>query len=119
MVELEFQDTISDFNKNGSQGSFTINLAPSALQPHSIYTFLEVAQQWKGGAFHRIARHVLQVMVKTHAVRDLAFQEYSPEYPHTAGTVGYARHPSGPAFYVSIQDNLKNHGPIRGHGLSG
>ena len=111
VVELEFQDTISDFNENGSHGSFTIDLAPSSLQPHSIYTFLEVARQWKGGAFHRIAHHVLQVMVKTHTVKHLAFQEYSPEYPHKAGTVGYAGRPSGPAFYVSIQDNSKNHGP--------
>jgi hypothetical protein len=110
-VELEFQDTIPDFAENGKDGSFLIELAPSSLQPHSIYTFLEVARQWKGGAFHRIANHVLQAMVKTHTVKHLAFQEYSPEYPHKKGTVGYAGRPSGPAFYVSIQDNSSNHGP--------
>jgi cyclophilin family peptidyl-prolyl cis-trans isomerase len=110
-VELEFQDTIPDFAENGKDGSFLIELAPSSLQPHSIYTFLEVARQWKGGAFHRIANHVLQVMVKTHTIKHLAFQEYSPEYPHKKGTVGYAGRPSGPAFYVSIQDNSRNHGP--------
>jgi hypothetical protein len=31
--------------------------------------------------------------------------------PHKLGTVGYAGRPSGPAWYVSILDNTKNHGP--------
>mmetsp|Transcript_13069 Transcript_13069/g.21630 ORF Transcript_13069/g.21630 Transcript_13069/m.21630 type:complete len:310 (+) Transcript_13069:228-1157(+) len=112
-VDLEFQDTMPDFAENGKQGSFVIELAPSSLQPHSIYTFLEVSRQWKeGGAFHRIAPHVLQVMVKTHSkIQHLAFQEYSPEYPHKERTVGYAGRPSGPAWYVSIIDNSRNHGP--------
>lgn len=30
--------------------------------------------------------------------------------PHKLGTVGYAGRPSGPAWYVSILDNTKNHG---------
>jgi cyclophilin family peptidyl-prolyl cis-trans isomerase len=111
VVQLEFQDTISDFAEHGKDGAFTIELAPSSLQPHSIYTFLEVARHWNGGAFHRIANHVLQVMVKTHTIKHLAFQEYSPDYPHRERTVGYAGRPSGPAWYVSIQDNSKNHGP--------
>jgi cyclophilin family peptidyl-prolyl cis-trans isomerase len=111
VVDLEFQDTIPDFAEKGKDGSFTIELAPSTLQPHSIYTFLEVARNWNGGAFHRIAPHVLQVMVKTHTIKHLAFQEYSPEYPHKERTVGYAGRPSGPAWYVSIQDNSRNHGP--------
>jgi hypothetical protein len=111
VVQLEFQDTISDFAEHGKDGAFTIELAPSALQPHSIYTFMEIARHWAGGAFHRIAPHVLQVMVKTHIIKHLAFQEYSPEYPHRERTVGYAGRPSGPAWYVSIQDNSKNHGP--------
>ena len=111
VVELEFQRSIKDFAENGSHGSFTIELARSALQPHSIHTFLEIARQWHGGAFHRIANHVLQVMVETHTIRHLAFQEYSPAYPHKERTVGYAGRPSGPAWYVSIEDNSKNHGP--------
>ena len=111
VVELEFQPTIVDFAQHGSSGSFTIALAPSSLQPHSIHTFLEIARQWHGGAFHRIAGHVLQVMVQTHTIQHLAFQEYSPAYPHKRRTVGYAGRPSGPAWYVSIQDNSKNHGP--------
>jgi hypothetical protein len=111
IVDLEFQSTMKDFAERGSAGSFTIELAPSELQPHSIHTFLEIARQWHGGAFHRIAPHVLQVMVKTHTIPHLAFQEYSSAYPHKERTVGYAGRPSGPAWYVSIQDNTQNHGP--------
>ena len=110
-VDLEFQPTIPDFAENGPEGYFVMELAPSRLVPHSVYTFMEIARQWKGGAFHRIAHHVLQVMVRTHSIRHLAFQEYSPEYPHKERTVGYAGRPSGPAWYVSIQDNTHNHGP--------
>ena len=109
-VILEFQDTIPDFVEKGPDGSILLEMAPTRLQPHSVFSFLEVARQYKGGAFHRIAPHVLQVMVKGNFPR-LAFQEYSNEYPHEKGTVGYAGRPSGPAWYVSIQDNVKNHGP--------
>lgn len=90
VVDLEFQSTIKDFAEHGSAGSFTIELAPSSLQPHSIHTCLEIARQWHRGAFHRIAPHVLQVMVKTHTMPHLAFQEYSSAYPHKERTVGYA-----------------------------
>jgi len=109
-VELEFQKTIPDFDANGAAGSFVIELAPSSLQPHSIYSFLEIARNWKKGSFHRNAPHVLQVMVEQTPVKHLAFQEYSDEYPHKKATVGYAGRPSGPAWYVSIQDNTKSHG---------
>ena len=60
-VILEFQDTIPDFEEGGKDGSILIELAPSELVPHSVFTFLEIARNWKGGAFHRIAGHVLQV----------------------------------------------------------
>lgn len=111
-VELEFQPTIPDFDKDGGKdGMILIEMAPSTLQPHSIFTYMEVARQYKGGGFHRIAGHVLQVMVKKTGVEHLAFQEYSPEWPHKKGTVGYAGRPSGPAWYVSLIDNSRNHGP--------
>lgn len=75
-VVLEFQDTIPDFEEKGKDGSILLEMAPSRLQPHSIFSFLEVARQYKGGAFHRIAGHVLQVMVRGQFPH-LAFQEYS------------------------------------------
>ena len=60
-ITLEFQKTRSDFKEKGKNGSILIEMAPSQLVPHSIYTFMEIARHWKGGAFHRIAPHVLQV----------------------------------------------------------
>ena len=108
---LEFQEQSPQFKEKGPDGSILIELAPSTLQPHSIFMFLENARQYKGGAFHRIAGHVLQTMVRGREFRSLAFQEYSKDYPHKKGTVGYAGRPSGPAWYVSIQDNTVNHGP--------
>ena len=111
-VILQFQPSIPDFQEKGASGEFMIEMAPSSIIPHSVFTFLEVARNWKSGAFHRIAPHVLQVMVQTNNhIQHLAFQEYSPLYPHEKMTCGYAGRPSGPAFYVSIQDNSKNHGP--------
>jgi len=109
-VTLEFQDTIPDFKENGPDGYILLEMAPSRLVPHSVFSFLEIARQWKGGAFHRIAGHVLQVQVRGGVGKPLAFQEYSEEYPHKERTVGYAGRPSGPAWYVSTQDNTRNHG---------
>jgi hypothetical protein len=77
-VILEFQDTIPDFAEKGADGSILLEMAPTRLQPHSVFSFLEVARQWKGGAFHRNAPHVLQVMVHG-GFKHLAFQEYSKE----------------------------------------
>ena len=111
-VDLEFQPSIPDFEVNGRFGSFLIELAPSTLQPHSIYTFLEVSRWFKKSAFHRIAPHVLQTYTLTNKkVQHLAFQEYSPEWPHVERTVGYAGRPSGPDWYISIMDNANDHGP--------
>ena len=111
-LDLEFQPTIPDFEKDGGKdGHILIEMAPSELQPHSIFTYLEVARNYGGGGFHRIAGHVLQVQVRAPGVKHLAFQEYSPDYPHKKGTVGYAGRPSGPAWYVSLVNNVRNHGP--------
>jgi hypothetical protein len=43
----------------------------------------QVTEGWKGGAFHRNAPHVKQVTVQgKHPGFPLAFQEYSPNFPH-------------------------------------
>jgi hypothetical protein len=109
-VILEFQDTIPDFAEKGADGSLLLEMASSRLQPHSVFSFLEMTRQWKGGAFHRNAPHVLQVMVHGN-FKQLAFQEYNSKYPHEKGTVGYAGRPSGPEWYISTIDNTENHGP--------
>lgn len=109
--DLEFQPTIPDFAERGKDGTLVIELAPIRLIPVSVFNFLEIARTWKKGAFHRNAGHVLQAMSRSEVTRSMPFQEYSREYPHKKGTIGYAGRPSGPEFYVSIEDNSRNHGP--------
>lgn len=109
--DLEFQSTIPDFEEKGKDGSLLIELAPISLIPCSVYNFLEIARTWKKGAFHRNAGHVLQAIARSDITDRMPFQEYNKEYPHKKGTLGYAGRPSGPEFYVSIQDNTKAHGP--------
>ena len=80
--------------------------------PYSTYYFLDIASNWQHGNFHRNAGHVLQAMVMSKpGMGGMAFQEYSPEFPHRKFTMGYAGRPGGPAFYISTVDNTHNHGP--------
>ncbi|KAL3810020.1 hypothetical protein ACHAXA_006135 [Cyclostephanos tholiformis] len=108
---LEFQPSIPDYAEKGKDGSIIIEMAPISLVPCSVYNFMEIARTWKSGAFRRNAGHVLQALARSNVTESMPFQEYSEEYPHKKGTVGYAGRPSGPEFYVSIADNSKNHGP--------
>jgi len=111
-VDLEFQSSIPDFDANGPHGTIVIEMAPIEYIPVSVYNWLEIARTWKSGAFHRNANHVLQATTHSRAVKEsLAFQEYSDKHPHKKGTVGYCGRPSGPCWYISIQDNSSNHGP--------
>ena len=110
-LDLEFQSTIPDFEEKGKDGALVIELAPISLIPCSVYNFLEIARTWKKGAFHRNAGHVLQAIARSEITQSMPFQEDSKEYPHKKGTVGYAGRPSGPEFYVSIQDHSRAHGP--------
>ena len=110
IMELEFPPTMPDYNEKGEKGEVTIELAPIELVPYSVYYFLEIIKNWKGGAFHRVAGHVLQSMVHGPG-EGLAFQEYNPLFPHKKLTLGYAGRPGGPAFYISTVDNVLNHGP--------
>jgi hypothetical protein len=79
--------------------------------PHTLYSLY-------AGSFHRNAGHVLQAMVRSEDTQHhqrhekFAWQEYSPHYPHKKYTLGYAGRPSSNgAFYISTQDNVRNHGP--------
>jgi len=111
-VDLEFQRSIPDFDKNGQYGTLVIEMAPIQYIPVSVYNWLEIARTWKSGAFHRNANHVLQATTNAAAVtKSLAFQEYSDKHPHKKGTVGYCGRPSGPCWYISIENNTHNHGP--------
>lgn len=109
-LTVSFPEVMPDMDARGPTGVITVETAPIELMPHAVFLFLELVTHWDGGAFHRNAGHVLQVM--THGSHlGLAFQEYSPKYPHIKYTLGYAGRPGGPPFYVSTVDNTHNHGP--------
>jgi hypothetical protein len=111
LIDLVFPESIPDYSESTKTGQLILEMAPTDLIPCSVYNFLEVARTWKSGSFHRNANHVLQVQAHSSVRQGMPFQEYSPLFPHEKGTVGYAGRPSGPAWYVSILDNTKNHGP--------
>merc|ERR1712086_790060 len=113
-MALEFPgimpDTHSTTSKSGRKAEMVIETAPISLMPHAVFLFLEMALHWHGGAFHRNAGHVVQAAPEGGHL-GLAFQEYSPKFPHVSGTLGYAGRPGGPSFYISTVDNTRNHGP--------
>jgi len=109
-MEVQFPRKMLDIEEQGTSGVIVVETAPLHLVPHSVLLFLEMASHWRGGAFTRNANHVLQARPQApHA--GLAFQEYSPEYPHKALTLGFAGRPGGPGFYISKTDNRIVHGP--------
>lgn len=115
VVHLQYPHSIiKDPDSESNRGKFVIELAPYDLIPCSVFYFLELARTYKGGSFHRNAGHVLQAAARSEATaghKSMPFQEYSPKHPHAKYTTGYAGRPSGPEWYVSIQDNTGNHGP--------
>ena len=84
-------------------------MAPSCVVPYSVYFFLNIIENWKGGVIHRNAGHVKQFKVFEQN-QHLAFQEYNPIYPHEKYTCGFAGRPGGPAFYINTRNNVVNHG---------
>jgi len=87
-----------------------VDLGPLDHVPYSVFLITEVARVFSRGAFHRNAGHVIQALVRE-SRKGMAFQEYSPEYPHIQYSMGYCGRPGGPGFYISMVDNTKNHGP--------
>ena len=74
-VELSFPDSMPDFETLGAKGQIVIELGPLAYVPYSVYLFLEVVSNFKHGAFHRMAGHVTQALVRsTKSISGLAFQ---------------------------------------------
>jgi cell division protein FtsB len=118
-VDITYPDSIllllqNTNNVKQQHDFFVIETAPASLLPCSVFYFLEMARTYQSGSFHRNAPHVLQAQVRSQATRDhksMPFQEYSDQFPHAQYTTGYAGRPSGPGWYVSIQDNTHNHGP--------
>lgn len=111
-VEVVLPETVPDYDPHNAHGRVVIEMGPAELIPCSVFYFLELARTYRSGSFHRNAGHVLQAQAKATAVtKHMPFQEYRPEFPHKQYTAGYAGRPSGPGWYLSIQDNTRNHGP--------
>ena len=105
---------IKDPDSESHKGQFTIEMAPHDIIPCSVFYFMEMVRTFKSMGFHRNAGHVLQASSQSGATaghKSMPFQEYSPLHPHAKYSTGYAGRPSGPEWYVSIQDNTNNHGP--------
>jgi len=106
-IVVEFPQNMPDLGENGETGVITVETAPFELMPHAVFVFLENLINKEGG-FFRNAGHVLQVNWNGGG---LAFQEYSPQFPHEKYTLGFAGRPGGPQWYISTVDNTRNHGP--------
>lgn len=115
VVDVMYPESIiKDPDSKSHQGHFTIEMASHNTIPCSVFYFMEIVRTYKSGEFHRNADHVLQATASSEATagqKSMPFQEYSPTFPHEKYTTGYAGRPSGPEWYVSIEDNTDNHGP--------
>jgi cyclophilin family peptidyl-prolyl cis-trans isomerase len=112
---------------------FIVELAPISLMPHAVHLFLEQVEHklWDGCAFVLNAGHVLQASpvapnymqqgaseyidkitpFKRARLEKLGYSEFTPEYHHTRWTIGFAGRPSGPDWYINLDDNSLSHGP--------
>jgi hypothetical protein len=121
------------FVHNNVDYDIVIEMAPLNTVPHAIHLFLEQIEHglWNGTYFYINTYHVLQAGPSTpNGSKDLAkgkpsnlkrfedlqldtlaFPDYSHEFPHDIWTVGFARRPGGPDFYINKLDNIEAHGP--------
>jgi cyclophilin family peptidyl-prolyl cis-trans isomerase len=114
---------------------FTIELAPLDAVPHAVHLFLEQVAHglWNGTYFYLNGPHVLQAGPQQdeedetddpeedratamrpfhdYGLEELAFPDYSDEYPHVTWTLGFTGRPGGPDFYINKVDNTESHGP--------
>jgi hypothetical protein len=105
--------------------SLVMEMAPIELMPHSVFTFLEMVSSGllDGCSFILNALHVLKAAplpydgtsasekaraFLEHGLESVAFREYSPEFPHSKYTVGFAADGS-PSFYINTEDNTEIH----------
>ena len=101
-LALRFPTTMPDAAAHPGAQTIVIETAPIELMPHAVFTFLEIIRTWTGGAFHRNAGHVLQATILNGRHDGLAFQEYSPKFPHVENSLGFAGRPGGPPFYMCV-----------------
>ena len=120
-LTLRLPPEVSD----GSSAVLRLEMAPFELVPVTVLYFLDqvASGSWDGCSFIRNAGHVLQASPRgkrcnvkaftssSGQERSVAFQEYSPQFPHHKHTIGLAGRPGGPDFYINLIDNVETHGP--------
>jgi hypothetical protein len=70
-----------------------------------IFLYMTILLLIQAGAFSRNAGHVLQATANTDVPgRGMAFQEYSPDFPHKQYTMGYAGKHAFPRYLGAFVD---------------
>jgi cyclophilin family peptidyl-prolyl cis-trans isomerase len=110
---------------NDGPTTFTIEMAPIDVMPHSVHTFLEMVSigLLDGCSFILSALQVVKAAplsydgtssadkakaFSEHGLESVSFKEYSDTYPHKKYTVGFAADGS-PSFYINTADNSEIH----------
>jgi len=110
------------------KASFTVELAPNDMMPHTVLTFLDMVSSglYEGCSFFISVQHVIMIGDKNNNPRkekiiqkkfkelsyspSLMYQEHNPAYPHEEMTLGFSKGNLGPSFYINKVDNTKLHG---------
>lgn len=136
-VKMVFELPTSDDSKELNE--FVLEMAPLDLVPHAVHLFLEQVAHglWNHTFFYLNGPHIVQGGPaldeeeeedeehegndgdRSSSVRpfqdlgldELAFPDYSDEYPHLPWTMGFTGRPGGPDFYINKVDNSESHGP--------
>ena len=112
-------------NNNDGRQIIVMEMASLDQMPHSVFTFLEMVSNGllNGCSFILNAVHELKAAplpydgspphekakaFLDHGLESVAFREYSPEFPHSQYTVGFAADGS-PSFYINTEDNSAIH----------
>mmetsp|Transcript_20826 Transcript_20826/g.49450 ORF Transcript_20826/g.49450 Transcript_20826/m.49450 type:complete len:652 (-) Transcript_20826:117-2072(-) len=112
-------------DSNNDRQIIVMEMASLDQMPHSVYTFLEMVSNGllNGCSFILNAVHELKAAplpydgspphekakaFLDHGLESVAFREYSPEFPHSQYTVGFAADGS-PSFYINTEDNSAVH----------
>lgn len=123
---VEFAVIFAGMKEGDKPSLFTVETAPLDLMPHSVLLFLEAVEKglWDETAFVHHANHIISATPTIYysgeskrsefdkaGLSQVAFQEYSDDYPHKPYTLGFSGRPGGPDFYISTFDNTEMHGP--------
>jgi hypothetical protein len=107
-----------------------LELAPLDLMPHTVKSVLEMIERETlvDGTIMLAKPHIIligpvdywntennlrlneRIATDGYGNGVLLFNEFTPEFPHVEGTVGFTPGYLGPVFYVNLVDNSETHG---------